>query len=388
MSTEGHPRFSEEEMQRRHKAARTIMEEMGIDALLIFGHSGNRRHYQADVHYFSELALFHECYLLLPLKGDPVIWTTHNNHYPNAREHTRIPDIRRASRRPGAGTVVAQELKKRGFDKSRIGMVGDFFYREVDKIRDNLPDMAMVDATGRIKRLRMRKSSEEIAYQRIAAKGCDAVMETLRREIRPGIEERDILIMSENAAWDAGCAPTFLYLNSTQMADSDSCVPNQLWSRRKIRSGDVINTELTVNYAMYCSQILRPFFVGDPTAEYARIYEVMKNAYDSLCACVRAGTTLGELYEVSLQIRDAGFTTVDGISHGFGVDIQPPSGLPHDFMPPLDPEEVIEDGTTLVIQPNPTTKDFTAGMQLGDMGLVTAAGFENMHSFPAEVTRL
>lgn len=387
MSNEGYPHFSRAEMDRRFAAARDIMDEKGVDALLIFGHSGNRRHYQADVHYFAQIALFHESYLLVPRNGEPKLWTTHNNHFPNARELTSIEDIGQVHRQVGTAATIAPELKARGI-AGRLGLVGQFFYHDIDGLRKELPDAKLVDLSLAVKRLRARKSAEEIAWQRKAALGCDAVMETLKRELRPGVAERDIQTMAESAARAAGCEFTFLYLNSTQMAASDSCVPNQMWSHRKLQAGDVINTELTVNHGMYCSQILRPFFLGEPTEQYSRIYRTTKDTYDTIWRMIRPGTTMQEIYDVSLMIREAGYTTVDGVAHGFGVDIQPPSGVPADFKSPAHPGEALAEGMTFVIQPNPTTLDRKAGMQLGDMGLVTATGFENMHRYPAEVTVL
>jgi Xaa-Pro aminopeptidase len=323
---------------------------------------------------------------LLPAQGEPVLWVTRNNHHANACELARIGDVRRAPRNPHA--LISAEIRKRGLSAGRVGLVGNVFYKDVDGLRRDLPSSEFPDASEAIKRLRSQKSDEELAFQRKAAEGCDAVMEALRREIRPGVDERDILVASEAAAWASGCAPTFLYLNSTSTFDSDSCVPNQFPSRRKIRPGDVINTELTVNYAMYCSQILRPFFVGEPSAEYERIYRLTKKVYDELRGAIRAGTSLGELHRIALQIGDAGFTTVDGIAHGFGVDIQPPGRVPHALLPPADPEERLAANTTYVIQPNPTTTDHRAGMQLGDMGVITDSGFDVVHRYPAEVTRL
>jgi Xaa-Pro dipeptidase len=387
MSNIGHPRFSDAEMDRRHAAARALMAERGLDALLIFGHAANRRHYQADVHYFAEVALFHESFLLLPLHGEPVLWSTAHNHHQNALELSRIADTRDAPRVPGPGATIAAELKLRGLDRARIGLVGSFFYTEIDAIRATLPDLALSNLTGTVKRLRSRKSAEELAYQRKAAAGCDAVIAALRDAIRPGVEERELHVVAEAAAWASGCEPTFLYLNSTATANSDSCVPNQLWSRRRIEPGDVINTELTVNYSMYCSQILRPFFVGEPTPEYERIYALTKSVYDQLRDAIKAGTTLGTLYEIGLEIGKAGMTTVDGLAHGFGVDLLPPR-VPHMLKRPEHMDEALEANTTLVIQPNPVTPDKKSGMQLGDMGLVTADGFEIMHNDPAEVSRL
>ena len=105
------------------------------------------------------------------------------------------------------------------------------------------------------------------------------------------MEERDLLVLSEEIAWREGCEPDFLYLNSTPMAASESCVPNQNISRRRLAMGDVVNTELTVAYGLYSAQILRPFFLGEPTKDYARIYEVTKAAHDRICSVLTSGST-------------------------------------------------------------------------------------------------
>ncbi len=381
MSTDGLPRFSEPEMARRLAAARGIAADKGLDALLIFGHSGSRRHYQADIHYLTEVAPYHEAFLLLPVRGDPVFWITHNNHFASARELSRVPDVRRSTRK--SAEVIAAEMGKRGLAKARIGLVGPFFYQELDTIRGAFPEATWVDVSLDYKMMRVRKSEEELAMQRIAATGCDAVVEALKREVRPGVQERDLLVLSEEIAWKSGCQPNFLYLNSTPMADSSSCVPNQNLSRRKLCMGDVINTELTVSYHMYSAQILRPFFLGEPTPAYAKLYETLKRVHDRLEKAMNPGTTMADLYPITFEFRDAGYTTVDGVMHGFGVDILPPGMGPH-FAPPGD--QVLETGITIVLQPNPTSEDERMGMQLGEMGLITPEGFRSMHASPAEVT--
>lgn len=382
MSAEGLPRFSPTEIARRHAAARALAERHGVDALLLFGHSGSRRHYQADIHYLTEVAPYHESYCLLPVKGDPVLWITHHNHFASAREVSSVEDVRRSTR--DAATVIAAEINKRGLGSARIGLVGPMFYQEHGHLTGQLPGATWADLSAAFKRLRIKKSAEELAWQRIAAAGCDRVMAALHAAIRPGIEERELLVLSEQVAWQFGCQPNFLYLNSTPMSASESCVPNQNLSRRKLQMGDVINTELTVSYGMYSAQLLRPFFLGEPTAQYAHLYGVLKRSHDLLAEAMRPGVSLDALREVSLEIQRGGYTTVDGLLHGFGVDILPPALGPA-FAPPAVPY-VLETDVTIVLQPNPTTADEKVGMQLGQMGLITADGYVSMHASPSEVT--
>lgn len=384
MSTIGIPRFSDGEMRRRMDAALALMDREALDALLIFGHSGGRRHYQADVHYLTNVAPFHECYLLVPRRGEPALHTTHYNHLASARENSFVADVRRSGRKPAG--EIAEDIGRRVSPRARVGLVGTLFYADVDELRQKLPGAAWRDVTFAYKMVRALKSAEELDFTRKAVAGCDAVMGAIAGEIRPGLEERDILVLSEEAAWKAGCEPYFLYLNSTPMAASESCVPNQNISRRKLAPGDVVNTELSVSYDFYNGQILRPFFLGEPTAEYRRLYSVAKTVRDRIVSLLRPGATARDVWEATAPIEEAGYTTVDGMLHGFGVDIMPPSVRSKGFAPPVD--FTFEENMLLVVQPNPTTKDERAGVQLGELGIVTAAGFEPLHAIPSEVYRI
>lgn len=375
----GIPAFSGQEMERRRKAAQAVVEAQGLDGILVFGHSAGRRHSQADVYYLTGVAPFQDSYMLVTKTGDVVLWVMYPNHFASARAVAVIDDVRRVDE--GPEEPIAHEITARGL--SRIGLVGDAFHRRLDGIRGLLPNIAWRDATSAYRRLRARKSDEEIAFQKIAAAGCDAAMRAIGDAIRPGVEERDLLVISEEVAWKSGCEPHFLYLNSTPMAASTSCVPNQHVGRRRLQMGDVINTELTVSYGLYSAQILRPFFLGEPTPDYAHLYAVTKDVHDRLASLIRPGVDMNELHEASGLIEAAGYTSVDDTLHGFAVDIMPPFMRSRGFEPPMP--YAIERNMTLVLQPNPTTHDELKGVQLGQTGLVTETGYESLHQLPAEV---
>lgn len=382
MSAEGIPRFSDSEMVRRHLAVNNLCEKQGVDAVLIFGHSGARRHNQADVHYVTGFAAYQDSFAFMQPGMPPLLWVSANNHFASACEVSTVDDVRRISKTPHA--QIEKEICDRVLQAARIGLVGSIPYGVMDSLRTALPDVIWKDMSLAYKYLRTKKSNEELEFQRKAAQGCDEVMYALRDAIRPGIEEHELLVISETVAWRSGCTPNFLYLNSTPMAAPQSCVPNQFLSRRKLRAGDVINTELTVSYGMYSAQLLRPFFIGEPTPEFARLYEVLKRVHDRLANAMAAGVKMQTLYEITLEFREHGYTSVDGILHGFGVDLLPPRLAQGFIVPP--PDAVLESDTTVVLQPNPTTPDERMGMQLGEMGLITSRGFESMHAYPAVVS--
>jgi Xaa-Pro aminopeptidase len=375
----GVPGFSDHEMARRRREVRAAIDAQGLDGILVFGHSAGRRHSQADVYYLAGVAPFQDSYMLVTRGGDVVLWIMYPNHFASARATAVVDDVRRVEE--GPAEPIAHEIKARGLKK--IGLVGDAFHRRLDAIRAELPHVLWSDATGAYRRLRSCKSDEEIAFQKRAAIGCDAAMRAIGDAIKPGVEERDLLVLSEEVAWNTGCEPHFLYLNSTPMATSTSCVPNQHVGRRKLCMGDVINTELTISYGLYSAQILRPFFLGEPTSDYQRLYAVTKDVHDRVAALIRPGVDMKELHEASGIIESAGYTSVDDTLHGFAVDILPPFMRSRGFAPPAP--YVIERNMTLVLQPNPTTHDELKGMQLGQTGLVTETGYQSMHALPSEV---
>jgi len=52
------------------------------------------------------------------------------------------------------------------------------------------------------------------------------------------------------------------------------------------------------------------------------------------------------------------------------------------------PEEPFEAGMTVVVQPNVVGPDGTAGVQTGELVLITKDGIERLHSFPRGFARV
>lgn len=81
------------------------------------------------------------------------------------------------------------------------------------------------------------------------------------------------------------------------------------------------------------------------------------------------------------MIEDAGLTTCDDVVHGFGGGYLPPviASRSHAEAPLADQPLVA--GMTVVVQPNVVTPDGRAGVQTGELVLVTPTGHERLHTF-------
>ena len=167
----------------------------------------------------------------------------------------------------------------------------------------------------------------------------------------------------------------------------DIAVPRQFVSNRKLAAGDVLTAELSVDFWGYTGQILRTFFIGRaPNELYARLHMTADAAYDAVVARIRPGTHVRELIQASILIEEAGFTIIDDLVHGYGGGYLPPVlGAKSRPAAGASPDITLECGMTLVVQPNVVTTDHRAGVQTGQLILVTKEGARSLQRFPRGV---
>jgi Xaa-Pro aminopeptidase len=167
------------------------------------------------------------------------------------------------------------------------------------------------------------------------------------------------------------------------MADPQVCVPAQYPSSRRIAPGDVVFTEISAQFWDYPGQVLRSFTVeADPTPLYRDLHAAAEAACDAILAVVRDGTTMTEIVDAAAGIEAAGFTTCDDLVHGFvGGYLPPVLGSRSRPAGPLAGLKLAA-GMTIVVQPNVVTRDGRAGVQTGELVLVTATGCERLHAAP------
>jgi Xaa-Pro aminopeptidase len=86
-------------------------------------------------------------------------------------------------------------------------------------------------------------------------------------------------------------------------------------------------------------------------------------------------------------IGQAGFTAIDDLVHGFGGGYLPPV-VPAPGRPVATPDFTLAAGMTVVVQPNVVTRDGQAGVQTGELLLVTEQGPERLHAYPPGLQQL
>ncbi len=371
-----YPRFSDAEYARRHAALAAAMAKHGCDHLLVITdhRAGNA------VQWVTGWPGTNEAYVVFR-PGDPMrMYMEWFNHVPLGVKLARGVDTQWGEHR-GIDKTVA-ELKRRG--ARRVGIIGPLVVGKYKKLECEF-DMVLLDAE--YVRLRMIKSDEEIDWLRIGAAMSDAGLAALVAGARPGVDERELAAMVENAYLRHGGTTMIHYIGVTAMSNPHLFVPPQYPSTRKVQSGDVVFCELSAFWWDYAGQILRTFFVdAEPTPLYRDLHATAEAAFDAVTRVIRHGTAMEEILGAADIVEQNGFTICDDLVHGFGGGyFQPIIGSRSRPAGPL-PKMTLEENMTLVVQPNVTTVEpvgaSRAGVQVGELIRVTQTGFEKLHRAP------
>jgi Xaa-Pro aminopeptidase len=213
-------------------------------------------------------------------------------------------------------------------------------------------------------------------------------MAALRDGLKPGLNERELGDAIERAYISQGAANVIHYIGVTSMGAPDLGVPRQFATTRRIQKGDAVVAEISAAFWDYPGQVLRSFALGEPSALYRDLHATADAAFDAIAGVLRADVTPAQVIEASGVIEDAGFTIIDDLLHGYGGGYLPPVlGCQSRPAGPV-PEEPFRAGQTVVIQPNVTTRDGAAGVQTGEMVVITEMGIERLHSIPRGFTQL
>ena len=376
-----YPRFSDGEMRRRRDALAAAMADEGVEHVLVYGadRSGTA------VGWLTRWPVTREALVVHTPGERDLLLVNFYNHVPNAQRLATEAEVRWAG--PAAIDEAIAELRRRGGAGRRAGVVGPLRFRTHAALAEVASEV--VDMNGAYTRLRLVKSTEEVDWIRVGAELTDRAVAALWREARPGVDERELGNIVERAYVGRGGTTHIHYFAATRMAEPALSVPAQWPAARALERGDALTCEVSASFWDHPGQLLRTFSVGaEPSALYRELHAVADAAFDAILARLRAGATAAELVEASAPIADAGFTTRDDLVHGFvGAYLPPVLGDRSRTLEPV-PDFTFEEGMTVVVQPNLVTPEERAGVQTGELVLVTASGAERLHGLERGLLRI
>lgn len=390
-AADGDPAFSATEMSRRRDALASLLAQRGISQVLVYGFDRSG----SAIGWLTGWPVTREAALLFSPGERDLMFVCFNNHVPNARRLAPDADVR-----PGDGSALGAALDavaSRGGGTAggggtgrlaRLGVIGPVPAHAGARLAAVAGEIVFLDRD--YTRLRLVKSDEEIGWLRTGAAMSDGAVAALATTARPGMTEAQCCASLESAYIGAGGLTHIHYLGVTSMARPDLCVPAQWPSTRRLRAGDVLSCEVSASYQSYPGQLLRTFTIAaPPTPLYQDLHDVAEAAFDAAAARLRAGATAQELAAAAAGvILGAGYTIYDDLVHGYGGGYLPPVISRADLAASRAVDFTFAAGMTVVIQPNVITPDERAGVQTGELVLVTETGWEPLHSYPRGLARI
>lgn len=376
-----YPRYSAAEIARRRAAVEAALADAGCDHLVFYG--ANRA--GSAVQWLTQWPATVEAIGVLTPRERDALFVQWINHAPLARNLAPEADVAWGGESSIRAAIAV--LEKRGARENRVGIIGALPFEQHAALAARFGRIANLNRA--YVRLRRVKSAEEIDWLRIGAWLSDRGMAGLRDGLAPGLDERALGDLIERAYVREGGTNVIHFIGATSMRDPRLGVPAQFPSTRKVAKGDIVFAEISAAFWDHSGQVLRSFAVGeDPPPLYRALHAAADAAFDAVVAVLRHGATPAQVVEAAGVIEDAGFTIIDDLLHGYGGGYFPPIlGSRSRPAGPI-PEEPFEAGMTVVVQPNVVTPDGRAGVQTGELVLITQTGIERLHAFPRGFARV
>jgi Xaa-Pro aminopeptidase len=376
-----YPRFSDAEMTRRRAAMAGILAEAGCDHLLFYG--ANR--FGTAVQWLTQWPVTAEAAGVFSPDAPDALFVQYINHVPLARQIADKAEVAWGGESSIRAAIAA--LEQRGARADRVGVVGPLGFEQHAALSARFGKI--VNLNRAYTRLRQVKSAEEIDWLRIGAWLTDLGMAGLRDGLKPGLTERQLGDLVERTYVAEGGTNAIHYFGVTPMRDPQVAVPRQFPSTRRVENGDIVFAEISAAFWDHSGQVLRSFAVGeDPPPLYRKLHAAADAAFDAIAGVLREGATPQQVIDAAGVIEDSGFTIIDDLLHGYGGGYLPPILGSRSRQAGPVPEEPFTAGQTVVVQPNVVTRDGKAGVQTGEMVLITKTGIERLHAFPRGFTQV
>jgi Xaa-Pro aminopeptidase len=397
-----YPRFSVAEYQRRYTNIRGLMGEQKLDCLLIIGGSAAYGRLWFNLRYVTNMMGKAEMatYCFFPKEGEPAVVTRPGHSLAGGMlARTAVRNV--IVGRPSVLDSIVNEIKERGYEKGRVGIVEYDPYTSIPKnhwdfFTKQLPQAEFVFVTNEFIAMRLLKSAEEIQCLERSAELGDIGIGAMQERVRIGMSEGEVFGIVHEAVLKAGGEMGMIQIGSCSMLDPDINDQRPRPVERMIGARDIINNELGIFYNGYEAQCGRPVLTGAPTAEYQAMFEVALEGYKRLAPTLHAGKSSDDSIGAMQFIKDSEFEFYGGFLQGMlGANPRHEPQIGFDrvqsvedrFLFDADGRLVYQVGHVFALQMHIVDKQHTRGLFLADFFAIEANGPRCLNKLPLEMVR-
>ena len=330
------PPISSAERVQRLARAKEMMRAQGIGAVLV--ESGPSLDYYTGVQWWRSERL---TAAVIPADGDPIIVTPFFER-PSIAEMLKVPaDIRTWNEDEEPLRLVADFLRERRVADHPVALEETDRFWIMDRLKQQLPGTAIVNANPVVRAQRMIKSPAELALMQAAN---DITLASLRyagERTREGMTAADIDAMIAASHKQLGGA----YDGGLVLIGEASAYPHGSKIPHTVKRGEVILLDCGCDVHGYQSDISRTYVLGDPPADVRKVYEQVQRGQQIAIETAKVGVPAGAVDDAVRQAYESwgygpGYKlpgTPHRTGHGIGMEGHEPVNLVHGEMTPLAP---------------------------------------------------
>ena len=270
-------------------------------------------------------------------------------------------------------------LAERGLAQGRIGVeFAAVSAQDLPIMQQALTGITLVDATRVIQRLRAIKVPGEVARLRQAVMLAETGIRALQTAMRPGIS-RDALA----AVWADTIRANATGLALTSAWEYISVGRNPWGGNAVAEPGDLIKVDVGCLIDGYTSDTGRTFVVGEPPRAAAEVHAALMAGFQAGFAQLTPGTPLSEVHRITTAaIRSHGFDSYarGHFGHGLGTG---PGSEEWPFIA-SDSTEVVTPGMVLAFE-CPWYITGLGGFIIEDQVEITSDGLVSMNTLPRDL---
>jgi len=339
--------------------------------------------------------------ILLP-ERDPILLVPSRSAKLFAKEIMWFDDIR-AVPQDEFGREIVSVLKPILADSEKFGYIGlsetpALLY---DVLREDLERIELIEANYIIDKLRIVKDDIAIDFHRRSAEICDAMFETLTREIRSGKMVYQIQADLEYTARYEGCEYASTFMSAGPVVDRPRYAKKECSQIPK--EGDQFLLALFVLRDGHWGHAIRTGTVGKPNRAQQKAFELVLEMQDAALDRLSPGTNLVEVWKASEKVLSKYYPNARDLDwywlktgHSLGLDYSDPilsAVFPNPYaMGKKSNGQDAQDGSSIRILPGMLFElhpnifiPGEATAAIGNMVLATETGHEILDRFPREL---
>ncbi|MCS1350758.1 Xaa-Pro peptidase family protein [Mechercharimyces sp. CAU 1602] len=352
-------------MERRIARLRHLMDERGIEAMLI-SHPIHRQYISGFTGSAGLVFISSEVQLLL----------TDFRYVSQAKEEA--PQMTLVEMERQAYHTVSEQCDQFGIKTLHFEQ-DHLTYRQATELKAALKSTTLHPANQVVEKLREIKEETELKVMRQAAKIADDAYAQIIKEVRPGKTEREIALRLEFMMREMGA--TSSSFDMIVASGVRSAMPHGVATDKVMENGDMVTIDFGALYQGYCSDMTRTFMLGEPSEKQNEIYHIVLEAQQKALEAIAPGVKACEIDKVARDVITArGYGDAFGHStgHGLGMEVHESPGISARTITELQP------GMVITVEPGIYLPD-VAGVRIEDDVIVTETGYELLTHTPKEL---